>query len=279
MQHLLLAATLILTTTAVHAQEASGEQPTDTISLAEAPLRFDFDGGAWLVRAKGTGSNGGGELEIGDSGSTMGLGNLEALFRGELTISKDVWGVRVMGTHGSWSGNANVDPGTVITWGGNPVTTGMRSSLDMSWLAFEGHWDAITLQGDGKQHTNDPIDLVFGPHIGVAWLDLDHSLAGVDNSGNWWSVYGGGELSMVIDLKPFTNLLHSLTVDVGGSIGGTVADGGMFWKVGGGLGLNFTPNIGIDVGYRIMEYKNLTNNTWDLSPSFPGLFIGLNVTF
>jgi opacity protein-like surface antigen len=231
------------------------------------------------VRAKGTGSNGGSELEIGDTGSTMGLGNLEALFRGELTISKDVWGVRVMGTHGSWGGDAQVD--TATTWGGVPLVPGTtyNSSLDMSWLAFEGHWDAITLKGDGKRHTTDPIDLVFGPHLGVAWLDLDHSLAGVDNGGNWWSAYGGCDLSMVVDLKPFTNLLHSLTVDVGGSIGGTVSDGGVFWKVGGGLGLNFTPNIGVNVGYRIMEYKGLTDGNWDLSPSFPGLFIGLNVSF
>ncbi|MDP6480009.1 MAG: hypothetical protein QGI75_08195 [Phycisphaerales bacterium] len=279
MRYVLLASMLVFPATAALSQSTDEQTETDAIALADAPLRFDFHGGAWLVRAKGTGSNGGSELEIGDTGSTMGLGNLEALFRGELTISKDVWGVRVMGTHGSWGGDAQVDAAT--TWGGVPLVPGTTysSSLDMSWLAFEGHWDAITLKGDGKQHTNDPIDLVFGPHIGVAWLDLDHSLAGVDNSGNWWSVYGGGELSMVIDLKPFTNLLHSLTVDVGGSIGGTMANGGTFWKVGGGLGLNFTPNIGIDVGYRIMEYKNLTDGQWDLSPSFPGLFIGLHVTF
>jgi opacity protein-like surface antigen len=70
-----------------------------------------------------------------------------------------------------------------------------------------------------------------------------------------------------------------LTVGVGGSVGGTITDGGMFWKVSGGLGLNITPNFSVNLGYRLMEYKNLTNNTWDLSPSFPGLFAGLNISF
>jgi hypothetical protein len=279
MRYPVLVATITLTTATALAQDASDVDASEAIAMAEAPLRMDFHVGAWLVRAKGTGSNGGAELEIGDTGSTMGLGNLEALLRGELTIGKGEWSVRAMGTHGSWSGDAQVDAAT--TWGGVPLVPGTTyaSSLDMTWLAFEVHWDHLTLQGDGKRHTSDPIDLIFGPHIGVAWLDLDQSLAGISSSGNWWSLYGGGELSMVVDLQPFTDLVHSLSVDIGASIGHTMADGGMFWKINGGLGLHFTPNIGVNVGYRIVEYKHLTADSWDLSPSFPGLFIGLNVTF
>jgi opacity protein-like surface antigen len=279
MKIVLLATLATLTTGSVMAQDAEPAPENEAVALAEAPLRMNFYGGAWLVRAKGTGNNGGETLEIGDSGSTMGLGNLEALFRGELTIGQDEWSVRAMGSHGSWSGNGEVT--TATTWGGVALNPGTdyASSLEMTWMAFEAHWDALTLKGDGHRHTTDPIDLVFGPHIGVAWLDLSQSLAGVSNSGNWWSLYGGAELSMIVDLKPFTSLLHSLTVGVGGSVGGTIADGGMFWKVSGGLGLNITPNFSVNLGYRLMEYKNLTNNTWDLSPSFPGLFAGLNISF
>jgi len=281
MRHLILAGILTLTAGQATAKDPSAGDldASEAIAMAEAPLRMDFHVGTWLVRAKGTGSNGGSELEIGDTGSTMGLGNLEALLRGELTIGKGEWSVRAMGTHGSWSGDGQVD--SVTTWGGVPLVPGTNyaSSLDMTWLAFEVHWDHLTLQGDGKRHTTDPIDLIFGPHIGVAWLDLDQSLAGVHNSGNWWSLYGGGELSMIIDLRPFTDLVRSMSVDIGASIGHTMADGGWFWKINGGLGLHFTPNIGVNVGYRIMEYKNLTANSVELSPSFPGLFIGLNVNF
>ncbi|MBT5657367.1 MAG: hypothetical protein HOI89_06260 [Phycisphaerae bacterium] len=279
MQLVLLTTFLTITAGSALAQDTESATSNEAVALADAPLRIDFHAGAWLVRAKGTGSNGGETLEIGDSGSTMGLGNLDALFRGELTIGQGEWSVRAMGSHGSWSGNGEVTSAT--TWGGVALNPGTEyaSSLDMTWMAFEAHWDAITLKGDGHRHTTDPIDLVFGPHLGVAWLDLSQSLAGVSNSGNWWTVYGGAELSMIVDLKPFTSWLHSFTVDVGGSLGGTMADGGAFWKVGGGLSLNITPNFGVNVGYRLMEYKNLTNNAWDLSPSFPGLFAGLNFSF
>jgi len=241
---------------------------------------MDLDAGAWLVRAKGEGSNGGNTLQIGDdTNSSMDLGNLTALFRGELTLSKDPWAVRVMGTHGSWSGTANLAAGT--TWGGQALLPGVDydSSLDMSWLAFEGHWYPIILHGDGRRDTTEPVELLFGPHVGVAWLDIDQSLAGVDNGASWWSVYGGAELSLDVDLRPFTSFAHGMSIGVGGSVGGTGSDGGLFYKVRGGLTLHITPNFGATVGYRLMEYKNLTDGDWDISPSFPGLFVGMNVSF
>ncbi|MCP4760107.1 MAG: hypothetical protein GY894_08900 [Planctomycetes bacterium] len=274
-----ITAVLIIGSSATAADETS-EPSVDLAALGEAPLRMDMDLGAWLVRVKGEGSNGGDTLQIGDdTDNSMDLGNLTALFRGELTISKDPWAVRVMGTHGSWNGTANLAAAT--TWGGRALLPGVDydSSLDMSWLAFEGHWYPITLQGDGRRDTTEPIELLFGPHLGITWLDIDQSLAGVDNGASWWTVYGGAELSLDVDLRPFTSLVHGMSVDVGGSVGGTGSNGGLFYKVRGGLTLHVTPNFGATVGYRLMEYKNLTDGDWDISPSFPGLFIGLNVSF
>ena len=83
MRYPVLVATITLTTATALAQDASDVDASEAIAMAEAPLRMDFHVGAWLVRAKGTGSNGGAELEIGDTGSTMGLGNLEALLKSE----------------------------------------------------------------------------------------------------------------------------------------------------------------------------------------------------
>ncbi len=258
----------------------AASSPDEAVIPTDTPLRFDLDAGTWLVRLKGEGSNGGETLQFGeDSNDALDLGNLQGLFRGEMTIARDPWAVRVMGTHGSWSGTAA--PTTPATWGGQALTPGntYASSFDMSWFAMEGHWYPIAWQGDGRRDTLDPVDLRFGPHVGVAWIDVDQSLGAVSNGASWWSAYGGAELMLDVDLRPFTSLVHSMSVGAGGSIGGTPSQGGLFYKVRGGLTLHVTPNIGATVGYRLMEYKNLRDGDWDISPSFPGLFIALNVTF
>ena len=260
--------------------DSPDETQTDFAALGEAPLRMNLDVAAWLVRAKGTASNGGAELQIGDDTSTsLDLGDLRGLLRGELTLAKDPWAVRIMGTHGSWSGTANL--ATTTTWGGQTLLSGVNyaSSFDMSWMAFEGHWYPVILHGDGRRDTIEPIELLFGPHVGVTWLDLDQSLAGVDNSASWWTAYGGAELSLAVDLRPFTSMLHGLSVDVGGSVGSTINGGGLFYKVRGGLTLHMTPNVGATVGYRLMEYHGLEDGNWNIAPSFPGLFVGVNITF
>ncbi len=276
MSMLSIVATIVLAATetgTVATTETS--EPTKAAIAETPPLTFQLDLAAWLVRLKGEGSNGGPTIQFGDEdGANAGLGNLKGLFRGELTMGRDPWAARVMGTHGSWSGQASGSG----TWGGQAIN-GAASSFDMSWLAMEAHWYPCTLQGDGRRDTIDPVDLRFGPHVGVTWLDVDQSLAGVSNGSSWWSAYGGAELTLDIDLQPFTDLVQRMSVDVGGSVGGTTSNGGLFYKVRGGLTLHFTPHIGATVGYRLMEYKNLKDGDWDISPSFPGLFLALNITF
>ncbi len=261
--------------------DASDTPPAhDFAAMGTAPLRMDLDVGAWIVRAKGTAQNGGAELQLGDdSDDALGLGDLRGLFRGALTLSRDSWAVRLIGTHGSWGGTATLTNPT--TWGGVPLAAGvpLESSLDMSWFAIEGHWRAHPFIGDGRSDTPEPVELVIGPHLGAAWIDLDQSLAGIDTGSSWWTVYGGGELRLDVDLRPFTSLVHAMSVDIGGSIGGTAGDGGLFYKVGGGLTLHFTPNVGASIGYRLMEYRDLSDGDWSISPSFPGLFASVNVSF
>ena len=73
--------------------EPADDTPTDFAALGEAPLRMNLDVAAWLVRAKGTASNGGAELEIGDdTSSSLDLGNLRGLLRGELTVGEGSMG-------------------------------------------------------------------------------------------------------------------------------------------------------------------------------------------
>jgi len=271
--------TLLCMAAMAAAEPASG---TDIVKAAEAPLRFDLDAAVWLVRLKGQGSNGGDTLQFGeDASDSLGLGNLEGLFRGELTVSKNPWAVRIMGTHGSWNGTTTLGPGMSTTWGGQPLTAGVdyAASFDMSWFAMEGHWYPITWLGDGRRDTLDPVDLNFGPHIGVSWIDIQQSVGSVSNAGVWWTGYVGAELMLDVDLKPFTSLLHSMSIGVGGSVGGAVSDGGLFYKVRGGLTLHITQQMSATAGYRLMEFKNLKDGDWDISPSFPGFFIALNVTF
>jgi hypothetical protein len=293
MYHWLTSAALLALTATAVAQDPpatpNDSSDTDTKSSLEklvgAPLTIDIKAGAWLSRIDGTASNGSNFINFGESTSrSLGIGNLEAAFRGEMTISSGEWGGRLMGAHGKWSGEATVDFATA--WGppvaGQPrLQPGQQydSSLEMSWMGFELLWNPWSPEGDGDRNTLDPLEIIVGPNVGANWLDIKQTLDNVDTGSSWWTAYGGGQVSARVDLRPYTGILHSMEVDFGASVGSTISNGGYFWKIRGGLTLNFTPNIGAEAGYRIMEYKDLMDGNWEISPRFPGLFIALDVRF
>ena len=297
MRHWFIAGLLTITTSAIAqvddttTPDAVQKNTSALEDLVGAPLSIDLQVGAWLTRIDGTASNGGpgaNFLNFRDGFRSLGLDELAATFRGELTVSSGEWGGRLMGAYGKWSGEANVQGAT--QWGGQTLTpnTPYDSSLEMSWMGFELLWNPWVAEGDGDRNTLDPLEITLGPNVGVNWLHVDQSLdtngGTVENTGSWWTVYGGAQLAARVDLRPYTSFLHSMEVGVGGSVGSTVSNGGIFFKVRGGLALNFTPNIGAEVGYRLMEYKDLTQDVgggrqWDLSPRFPGLFVSLNISF
>ena len=294
MRNWLMTGILALTTSAVAQVDGTTTTTSEAVKkntsaledLVGVPLSIDLQVGAWLTRIDGTASNGGPGADFfnfRDGFRSLGLDELAATFRGELTVSSGEWGGRLMGAYGKWSGEANVQRNT--QWGGQTLTanTPYDSSLEMSWMGFELLWNPWVAEGDGDRNTLDPLEITLGPNVGVNWLNIDQSLdtngGTVENSASWWTVYGGAQLSARVDLRPYTSFLHSMEVGVGGSVGSTVSNGGVFWKVRGGLTLNFTPNIGAEVGYRLMEYKDLMDGNWELSPRFPGLFVALNISF
>jgi len=249
------------------------------VASAEAPIMVDVNPGVWLMRVRGDTSLGGGTFKLDD---TMGVDRLNAAFRGELTIHHADWAVKLVGTTINSSGAVETTGGA---WGGLPLTAGDSTSLDMSWMQFEGQWTAWKLLGDGRRDTMDPLDLTLGPHVSLSWVDLEQKLtsatAGTTSTaaGTWWSVMVGAQVSMQADMRRFSPWLHQLRVDVSGHAGTTVGHGGFAWAVQGGLTLMFTPNVGASVGYRLMEFNDLQSDGWTVSPRFPGLFIGLNVTW
>ncbi len=287
MYYWLTSAALLALTATVAAQDPpttpNDSSSTDTKSSLEklvgAPLTIDIKAGAWLSRIDGTASNGPNFMNFGEGFRSLDIGNLEAAFRGEMTISSGEWGGRLMGAHGKWSGEATVPNATV--WGTRTLLPGRQydSSLEMSWMGFELLWNPWSLEGDGDRNTLDPLEIIVGPNIGGNWLDIKQTLDSVDTGSSWWTAYGGGQVSARVDLRPYTDILHSMEVDFGASVGSTISNGGYFWKIRGGLTLNFTPNIGAEVGYRIMEYKDLKDGNWEISPRFPGLFIALDIRF
>jgi hypothetical protein len=212
----------------------------------------------------------------------MGVDRLNAAFRGELSLYHGDWAVKLMGTSINAGGEVESAGGT---WGTLPLAVGDSTSFEMSWLQFEGQWTAWTLLGDGRRDTVDGLDLSFGPHLAISWIDIEEKLTSAalgttaTGRGSWWSVMGGGQVSMQADMRPFASWLHQLRVDVSGHVGTTVSQGGFAWAVQGGMTMMFTPNIGATVGYRLIEFNELEYDGWTVSPRFPGLFIGMNVTF
>lgn len=261
--------------TAVVAQAPDAPEP---IEPSEAPTIVDINPGVWLMRVRGNTSFGDATFKLDDD---MGVDSLNAGFRGEMSIRNDEWAMKLMGTSISASGTAETTGGT---WGGQPVAQGDATTFDMTWLQLEAQWTAWTLLGDGRRDTNDALDLTFGPHLAASYIDLEESLtsaAGVraTGSGAWWSVMGGAQVSMQADMRRFASWMHQLRVDISGQAGTTVGEGGFAWAVQGGLTIMFTPNIGASVGYRLMEFNDLQSDGWEVSPRFPGLFIGMNVSF
>ena len=253
--------------------------PADILADLRPPVQVDLQPGVWLTRVRGTTVSGGGSLKLDED---LGLDPLTTGFRGELSVWHEPWTVKLLGAGFNASGSAETGGGS---WGGLPIDVGDHTSLDLQWLQFEAHYNALALLGDGKRHTSDRIDLSFGPHVAVSWLDMEQRLTSsalatsVSQTGSWWSVMGGAQLSMQADMGDFASWLHQLRVEVIGHAGTTVGDGGLAWEIRGGLTLMFTPNVGATVGYRLMEFNDLVQDNWTISPRFPGLFIALNVSF
>jgi hypothetical protein len=88
----------------------------------------------------------------------------------------------------------------------------------------------------------------------------------------------GSRRTMQADLKRMVGWLHQLKVEVAGSAGATMNGGGA-WSVRAGFTLQFTETIGATIGYRLMEFTDLEQGDWTVSPSFPGLYVGVNISF
>ena len=204
------------------------------VTAAQLPVMVDVKPGVWLMRVRGDSSFGGDTFKLDE---TMGIDSLNAAFRGELTIQHTDWAVKLMGTTINAGGSVQTTGGT---WGGIGLTAGDETSFDMSWLQFEGHWTAWTLLGDGRRDTNEALDLSFGPHLAVSWIDIEEKLTstatGVSTtaSGGWWSVMGGAQLSMQADMRKLSSWLYQMRVDVSGHVGTTIDRGGFAWAVQGG---------------------------------------------
>ncbi|MCH2137137.1 MAG: hypothetical protein MK101_11255 [Phycisphaerales bacterium] len=255
------------------------QTPDEAAAIDEAasPTIVDVNPGVWLTRVRGNTTFGGAALKLDE---VMGVDDLNAAFRGEMTIRNDDWAVKIKGVTLSTSGRAEVSGGS---WGGRTITAGDATSFDMTWLQLEGHWRAWTPMGDGRFETNEAMDLSFGPHIAASYIDLEESLTSggvpVRASGAWWSVLAGLQMNMAADLRQLVPWLHQLRVGISGQAGTTVGQGSFAWSVEGGLTLMVTPNVGAIVGYRLMEFNELKSGDWEVSPRFPGLFIGANVSF
>ncbi|MCH2139021.1 MAG: hypothetical protein MK074_08235 [Phycisphaerales bacterium] len=242
-----------------------------------APIQVDVQPGLWLTRIRGETTCGGAMFLLDEQ---MGVDDRMAAFRGGLTVSREPWTAKLMATSFAASGTARATGGT---WAGQVVTAGDATAFETTWMQFELQWDKWPRRGDGSRRTNDPLDLIFGPHIGVSYLDLEQQLtngggATVRRSGEWWSATLGGHLALQADLRDMLPMIQQMRVEVAGGAGMSMG-GGMVWSIRGGLTLMVSPNVGATLGYRLMQFNELEKDDWTVSPRFPGLFMGLNITF
>lgn len=265
----------VATLSAALLSQPATDDTAEALSTAK-PVLVDLQPGLWFTRVRGLTSTGTTEFEL---DTQLGLDEHLGAFRGCLTITREPWTAKLMGTSFHANGHAQTSGGT---WADQPVEAGDPTAFDVSWLQFELQWDQRNPMGDGSRRTTEPMELLFGPHVAVSYLNLEQRLTSsggtVERDGAWWSLMVGGQFTMQADMHRFADWMHQLRVEIAAA-GGASMDGGSTWSIRATTTVMFTPTIGLSAGYRLVEFNELTRDDWTVSPRFPGFYLGLNIAF
>jgi hypothetical protein len=217
------------------------------------------------------------------------LDDSEPIFRGELTVRiDDFWQVRVSGFDFSTD-----SAGTFVAYrefGDVTLRPGdrYRASVDLTSAAVEVGADLFTVVGDAvPSHPGREADLRFTPRLGLRYAGVEQSIervggAGEELSGDWLAIYGG--IEMRLRYEPDDGLVglpfaRVLLLEAGAGIGPAFGDGsGYQWQIRAGATLEFTPNVGVMFGYRLVEF-DVEDGDWEFDAGLQGLFLAATIRF
>jgi hypothetical protein len=127
------------------------------------------------------------------------------------------------------------------------------------------------------------VDVRISPMFGLRYLDIDQKLtaSGVRETtgGEWLAVLLGADFTLEYrpeERLPFLDMFGlQASLSVGPAFGG---DDGVAWQVRGGLTFQFTENVGVLIGYRLVEL-DVENDDYSLDGGLQGLYFAGSIRF
>ena len=284
------AGTVAVTAMLMVADPPPAAAPTTAESAA---TEFTLLPGVWFPRLDGeSGLAPGGKIDL---SSQLLLDDSEPTFNAELAIRRgDVWEVILGGfgfstdSSGRFSGSATF--GSLTLDPGDPFRasfdiTSVSAELGVSlWRPFTRDEQRIAELDNRNWEGKYIADLRITPTFGMRYVDVEQSVSLADGSrqvagGEWAGVLVGVQITL--DYRPqehiplVTMLRMQVSAAVGPALGG---DGGYMAQVRGGLTLQFTEQLGLMFGYRLLEL-NVDNDDYTLEGGLQGLFVAGSLRF
>ncbi len=280
-----LAAAIAVTAT------AQDDESADSPSIPGFQLTDDFEfrvlAGPWFARARGKTSlaGSGGAVRPLDLKPELNLGSSETIFDGEIDITRDRWRITLGAFTFDTSGGGDFE-GPAATFGPVNLTSGdaYLSDFEMDSFSFDVQYEYPLVTGPPISDGRPRVEMTLNPLIGWRYVDVEMALtevggASVDTGGSWGAPMFGVGVDMRYRPDGRIPLLDEFrmhaSVAAGPALGG---DGGSAWQVRGGVTLQFHPNVGVLVGYRLTEV-DVENDGFDFDGGLQGLFIAASIQF
>ncbi len=292
------------TTTATPSKSASGavSTPASTPTPVANEMRtagdfqITFSPALWMARVRADTSLNGATFTADDD---LGLNGYEATLNGELSAS---WGVfyKVMLTGWFFSTDATTTATVAGSFGSVNMLIGDQLSNSFTAAGAGGEFDVTFWQPFADQQTpwatkivnarntaadgGYKADLRFKALGAVRWysasLSVSDQTAGTSDSWSMDAVMPGIGVGIELDLNVKGRMpwVESINMEATGGTGSNFSNGQYFTFVRAGVSAMFTPNCGVQFGYRLEDFK-LDNNSAIFDGGVQGLFVGINVKF
>lgn len=261
----------------------------DALDEADLALHIEVVAGVWSPRLSGDS-----KYNTGLGTSRLSLQNqldlhdIESTFSLELTLDVQDLAVRFSGLNFSTEGSGTffaLPPGaTTQQFGDLTLASGdaYKSDFDLWTATAEAHLEVLNIAhkigGD-----EGIVSLAIVPVLGMRWLDVEQSIAvgpvKETNDSQWVLAQFGGAFSFNWNFAEDFPIAQGITVDVTGLYGKVLgSDEGIVWELRAGVTINFTDNLGVALGYRLLNF-DLTDDDYELDAGLQGLFIAGSLKF
>ncbi len=275
---------------------AADSAPTADGTRSAGDFNLTFSPALWMARVRGNTSWNGPNFTIDDQ---LGQSEYEATLSGELAAS---WGVfyKVMLTGWFFSTDGTTSATTGGAYGSVAISVGDQLSNSYSAAGAGGEFDVTLWQPFADQKTpwgptivntrntapdgGYKADLRIKAIGAVRWysasISVNDQTTGVSDS---WSMDAvmpgiGGGLELDFNFKGRVPLVEMIKIEASSGTGTNFVNGQYFTFIRAGITAMFTPNVGVQFGYRLEDFK-LVNDAANFDGGVQGLFLGANVKF